>query len=138
MSLASGGRMGYLLYAYRQCTDPAKNLYSFIDSLCWDTCPNGQVKDPGADICVGCHYSCQTCTGPLETECTACDGGTNFRSLDSATHECLCQNGYVDNDVAICQLCSLFIPNCQTCSSKTVCTTCVSPVFIFNPITTAC
>jgi len=31
MSLASGGRMGYLFYAYRGCNDPTKLLYSFVN-----------------------------------------------------------------------------------------------------------
>lgn len=67
MSLAAGGRMGYLLSTYRLCTNPTKALYSFIDSLCYDTCPGGQVKATGINNCVACHYTCQTCTGILET-----------------------------------------------------------------------
>lgn len=95
MSLAAGGNMGYLLYAYRICDDPAKQLYSFVDQLCWDNCPNGQVKDPAANVCLSCHSNCQTCTGTLPTQCSACDGGTNHRTLDTATNQCVCQNLYV-------------------------------------------
>ncbi len=55
--------MGYIYYAFRQCIDPTKVLYSLVDNLCWDTCPAGQVKLTGVNNCVACHYSCQTCTG---------------------------------------------------------------------------
>jgi len=138
MSLASGGRMAYFFYAYRVCNDPAKQLYSLVDTLCYDTCPGGQIKDLTNNICLACHYSCQTCTGTSSTDCSACDGGTNFRSLNSATHTCPCQGGYVENNVAKCALCSVFMQNCATCSSQTVCTSCTSIAFVFNPTTGAC
>ena len=68
--------MAYFFIASRVCppaTPPL--LYSIIptDNKCYaTTCPAGQVKDPAADICVSCHFSCKTCSGILDTDCTDC------------------------------------------------------------------
>jgi len=52
--------------------------------------------------------------------------------------KCPCKNGYVENDVEVCPPCSDFIPNCDTCDSKTNCLTCSSTIFVFNPASIAC
>ena len=42
---------------------------------------------------IGCHYSCLTCSGGLNTSCLSCSAA-DFRIFNSATSECLCLSGY--------------------------------------------
>ena len=46
----------------------------------------------------GCHPTCKTCTGPLKTQCTACD----LLMTLSASGECACNYGYILSIVTQC------------------------------------
>jgi len=50
--------MAYFFLASRSCP-PTNLMYSLVDNECWDTgCPDGQVQQGAADLCVACHFSC--------------------------------------------------------------------------------
>ncbi len=51
-------------------------------------CPTGYYETP-AKTCARCHYSCLTCSGPLQTQCTSCSSALN-RVLNIFTGECRC------------------------------------------------
>ncbi len=57
-------------------------------------------------LCVNLH--CQTCLNSL---CTSCLSGYTTQTT---------------NGISICNLCSTYITNCETCSSQTTCSSCVS------------
>ncbi|CAD8193803.1 unnamed protein product [Paramecium octaurelia] len=42
-----------------------------------------------------CHYSCQTCQGPLESNCITCDSQANRYFLQEIS-TCECQQGYIN------------------------------------------
>lgn len=81
--------------------------------------------DNGVQLCVACHPSCRTCSGPLATDCTSClDSATSFRINNVAIGgNCPCQANYYHNAVPICAACH---PSCLTCSLGNLSTQCDS------------
>jgi proprotein convertase subtilisin/kexin type 5 len=76
------------------------------------------------NYCLPCHQICYTCTGPLTTQCTACDSVNQHRLIsDHNTCECQPQHYYDNNVSIICPACSY---TCLTCdfSSNSSCTSC--------------
>lgn len=71
-------------------------------------------------MCTACHYSCNACSGSLNTLCTACNV-SDFRTLIGT--QCLCNAGYIDTGVSICAACDY---TCQACSglANNQCTSC--------------
>jgi len=43
-------------------------------------CKNKEFDDEETESCSKCHYSCPTCDGPKEDECTDCDTDVTFRT----------------------------------------------------------
>ncbi len=76
-------------------------------------------------ICVNCHYSCYTCTGP--NTCTSCSP-TSLRTFNSSSGLCPCPVvGYFDK--LLTTTCATCDPTCYTCLSlATICTDCNSNV----------
>lgn len=54
----------------------------YHDGICVHKCPRGTygVSDESKAVCSGCHYSCLTCSGPSNTECTSCHEDAEFSS----------------------------------------------------------
>ena len=74
-------------------------------------------------ICVPCQFSmkfCYTCL--TSNKCLSCL--STLYTLTAAETEC--------------GLCSDFIPNCDQCTSRTVCTVCISNTMIFKPSAASC
>ena len=48
--------------------------YFFLQSLsaCLSSCPTGYWTDMSKNTCIPCHHSCTSCTGPANTQCSAC------------------------------------------------------------------
>jgi hypothetical protein len=65
-----------------------------------------------------CHQNCQTCTGPLKTDCTSCK-----TSASLVASECQCASGFFMDGAGNCQPCFY---TCSTCTSGLIngCTTC--------------
>lgn len=54
----------------------------YYDGTCVYKCPRGTygVSDESKAVCSNCHYSCLTCSGPSNTECTSCHEDAEFSS----------------------------------------------------------
>lgn len=54
----------------------------YHDGICVYKCPRGTygVSDESKAVCSSCHYSCLTCSGPSNTECTSCHEDAEFSS----------------------------------------------------------
>lgn len=59
-----------------------KPSWYYHDGICVHKCPRGTygVSDESKAVCSGCHYSCLTCSGPSNTECTSCHEDAEFSS----------------------------------------------------------
>jgi proprotein convertase subtilisin/kexin type 5 len=59
---------------------------------CHPTCHSGCMDDRA---CSGCHFDCNTCSGPNETQCTSCWEGGYLASINSASGSaCQCGSNY--------------------------------------------
>ena len=45
-----------------------------------------------------------TCTGATDSDCESCDTTNNHREVNTA-HQCVCKDGFYDNNVVICVAC---------------------------------
>ena len=90
------------------------------EAECLMNCPDGYFAD-NADRCATCHGDCETCSGPLATDCATCSGSKPY-TLGST---CLaqCPPGRTPDTDGICQLCDA---TCLTCDGLTAsgCTSC--------------
>ncbi|KAA0724286.1 hypothetical protein E1301_Tti003554 [Triplophysa tibetana] len=48
-------------------------LYLLLNGECKAVCPKGYFEDLDQGICVNCHPTCATCSGPLSDDCETCD-----------------------------------------------------------------
>lgn len=57
------------------------NWYLY-DGHCVSPCPikTYSVSDGVNSVCSRCHYTCETCSGPSEAECTSCQADATFVS----------------------------------------------------------
>ena len=100
-------------------------------SSCVTTCPDGTYPDNQAWTCQPCfsadfetdnddnsQFSCETCDGPLPTQCLSCASGLAlFIPSRTCTNTCPCENGYFyDSTTRICDLCH---PSCSFCTGPT-------------------
>lgn len=113
-------------------------MYSILDNKCYGApCPAKTAQYGTLLICAPCHYSCDTCTGLNFNQCDTCDSITMLRDPVNAG-ECKCKSTYVDNGVPLCEKCYNFLAFCDTCTSKTVCSTCVPGGFILKTDSSGC
>jgi hypothetical protein len=113
-----------LFFAVQTCTS---TLYDPVSYTCVATAADcvRSKNVPLADVCIPCHYSCLTCnTGNNPNSCASCPSNV-YRTL--VPPACPCDNHYADAGVELCQLCSLTMPGCISCSSKTTCLICDIP-----------
>lgn len=47
-------------------------LYLLLNGACKAVCPKGYFEDLDKGICVNCHSTCATCSGPLSDDCETC------------------------------------------------------------------
>ncbi|KAG9280998.1 proprotein convertase subtilisin/kexin type 5-like [Astyanax mexicanus] len=47
-------------------------LYLLLNGKCKASCPEGYFEDLDQGLCVNCHVSCATCSGPLPDDCETC------------------------------------------------------------------
>lgn len=92
---------------------------------CPGVCPNFNYlvsnSSIGSTVCYPCHFSCQSCDNGLT--CLTCP---STRTLTNTT--CVCNPGYYETIQLQCLACP---PQCITCQSSTICTSCNSSLFRF-------
>jgi proprotein convertase subtilisin/kexin type 5 len=128
--------MAYFFMAKRECASSTP-IYSLVDFQCYTTttCPAGSALSVADNVCVSCHYTCLTCTGPLDTECKTCDsaaGVAPFRDpvFPVTGGKCPCQAGYYENAAnKVCATCISKYSLCGTCDQND-CLTCSQSMFI--------
>jgi proprotein convertase subtilisin/kexin type 5 len=116
-------------------------MYLVKNGTCVYLCPSSTYIDSTVNKCLDCHSWCQSCWGPLNTQCNRCNNATNTSSaqttiyyLISGTSTCSssCPDlQYIDAKVPnYCQLCS---SSCLTCAgNSTTCLTCQTGNFFLN------
>lgn len=108
------------------------------DTVC-STCSGGFYLDTNnacsacLSACATCSTgaSCDTCLDTIHTSTPSC-ACPNFASLQGSS--CVCQNGYYFISVSQCSAC---VGNCATCSSSSICLSCIDTVHMATP-TCAC
>ncbi|XP_034180593.1 furin-like protease 1 isoform X4 [Osmia lignaria lignaria] len=67
-----------------RCLECKLNWY-YHNGVCVHECPAGSygVSDETKAVCSRCHYTCQTCSGPSNTECTSCYEDAELLSSES-------------------------------------------------------
>ena len=80
----------------------------------------------------GCYPTCMNCSGPLQTQCTAC-----YSSATLSSNQCICNIGFFLNSLEIpctrypCSSCSSCSLTCKTCSlTASHCTSCGSNTYL--------
>lgn len=79
-------------------------LYLLLNGECKAICPKGYFEDLDQGICVNCHPTCGTCSGPLSDDCETCapltpklyegmcleecPAGTYYHSSEKECQEC--------------------------------------------------
>ncbi|KAL2744317.1 hypothetical protein V1477_006859 [Vespula maculifrons] len=70
------------------------NWYQYEDK-CWQECPIGSYaiteESTIRKVCGRCHYSCLTCSGATDGECTTCHSDSNLLTNFGET-QCVLQN----------------------------------------------
>ena len=85
-----------------------------------------------AGVCTACHYSCESCSGPLATDCLTCNMTARFPSGTS----CLCRPGtYDDGMQEHCPPCHIHCVEC-TAGTNDSCTVCDASMKRLAPATT--
>ena len=121
-----------------QCTVCKSGYFLQVGStLCLNYCPSPSIQDPINNICKeGCDASCSQCTGPSNTECSACNSGY-FLQPSSTTCLNSCPTGYwKDSTNRVCAQCNAACSQC-TGSGNTQCQACNSGYFL-QPSSTTC
>ncbi|GIY43276.1 furin-like protease 2 [Caerostris darwini] len=95
-----------------------KAEFFLYDQKCVPLCPKGTYAYK--KICKDCHSSCETCFGPLSSNCLTC---TTSHVLHNNSCFSECPSNYFFNDDNICIRCHR---SCEDCASSFACTTCHS------------
>lgn len=79
-------------------------------------CIDGFYDDNLSQDCKSCHYTCKTCIlSNARTQCKTCESSKN-RLLSSNQQECICKDGYYDDDINQIMECLLCDSTCLTCN----------------------
>ena len=109
--------------------NPATQTCMFFDANCeardakdlCTKCSDHSTLNTTNNLCIPCHLSCMSCSGPAANECTTCSPG--FQQLSPGVCTMRCPTGfYWDLVSTSCQQAS---PTCKTAdNSPTKCTSC--------------
>lgn len=130
----SNVKLAYYFFAVRNCGGGEYFYTNWLDHAldsCGNTCsgyPDRPTTDNTYDKCSACHNTCLTCSGNGANNCLSCDS-TKFRTLNGgAPSNCQCMSGYVSDPLGSgwCYPCRNYITGCNTCSSTTFCTNCLT------------
>lgn len=109
-------RMEFDIENLKQCICTGNQTKT--DSGC--SCDSGQYWSPSAGNCVPCDKFCALCDEATGV-CSVCDLDTQLLSITN-NKECVCKDSYYEET----DQCLPCIDLCSTCSSSTVCSTCIS------------
>ena len=99
---------------------------------CLSECPPGMFHDTNLGTCVGCSDPCLECTtGP--THCSKCKPGTGVQYQGDCVPSC--PPGMYADANNVCQNC---VAGCTQCTSAVTCTSCSSPLGLYNGECIAC
>ncbi|XP_046822930.1 furin-like protease 1 isoform X5 [Vespa crabro] len=77
-----------------RCLECKSKWYQYEDK-CWQECPIGSyaiTEEPTTrKVCGRCHYSCLTCSGATDGECTTCHSDSNLLT-NFGDSQCVLQN----------------------------------------------
>lgn len=93
-------------------------------------CDTGFYRNIIDNVCNLCHLTCESCIGPLETDCVSCNNLFPFLYIGTCITKC--PNSYYSAK-GICESCD---PACISCSGplKTNCLQCLNGNFLENGI----
>ncbi|XP_048828851.1 proprotein convertase subtilisin/kexin type 5 [Brienomyrus brachyistius] len=118
----------------RTC-DRCSFLYLLLDGVCKASCPEGYFEDLDQGLCVPCHPSCASCSGPEADDCASCTMRMPRLYQGSCSVDCPVGT-YYQSAVGECQDCD---QTCMSCSGPeaTQCTQC-KPGLVLDPNTMRC
>ncbi|XP_030379433.1 furin-like protease 2 isoform X2 [Scaptodrosophila lebanonensis] len=90
-----------------------------------ERCNESEYFSQNDDQCKLCHSSCETCNGPVETNCLTCHQG-RLLELNS------CVSGCKDGFFMEAGVCSPCLHTCTQCVSRTNCTNCAKDLKLQN------
>ncbi|XP_043503408.1 furin-like protease 1 isoform X3 [Polistes fuscatus] len=77
-----------------RCLECKSNWYQYEDE-CWEKCPIGSYaiieESSTRKVCGSCHYSCLTCSGATDGECTTCHSDSKLLT-NFGESQCVLQN----------------------------------------------
>ncbi|XP_062140559.1 furin-like protease 2 isoform X2 [Drosophila sulfurigaster albostrigata] len=82
-----------------------------------EACTDSEFYSQSESGCKACHSSCETCNGPLATNCLSCESN---RLLEQSSCVSGCQDGYF-METGVCTPC---LHTCTQCKSRTNCSNC--------------
>ena len=100
------------------------NYLVISTSTCVPNCPTGLYPNPSLGTCTGCSSPCNTCS-VTASNCTSCLNNLTLFNYSCSTG---CPDGYYNFNNQ-CNPCNI---NCSTCSSASVCLTCVFGLYMYN------
>ncbi|XP_008560794.1 furin-like protease 1 isoform X1 [Microplitis demolitor] len=68
-----------------------KDGWFISEGRCLSECPRNMYvdHDQRKNACIPCHYSCMTCSGPSDIDCTSCHADSNPIPLEMETFQCI-------------------------------------------------
>ena len=100
--------------------------YYLSEGACYDDCKPGQYYNQVSQQCENCDSSCETCSGPLNTDCESCKSPRVLFNQQCRVN-CPPYSTY-DAEDGKCVYCD---PTCLSCN-KTGCTLCPNGKFLFQ------
>ncbi|XP_051548125.1 proprotein convertase subtilisin/kexin type 5-like [Myxocyprinus asiaticus] len=99
------------------CTDFAtctrcSFLYLLLNGACKAICPKGYFEDLDHGVCVSCHSTCATCSGPVSNDCETCSALTPKLYEGTCLEECPVGTYYQTSD-SECQECHQTCARCE-------------------------
>lgn len=92
-------------------------------------CMVGYFGVTNQQLCMPCYTNCLSCVGTLSTNCLTCSNTSYY--LNSSCYA-TCPSSYI-NISTPSRICTPCPTNCLACpASAVLCTSCVSPYFIFT------
>ncbi|XP_027028709.2 proprotein convertase subtilisin/kexin type 5 isoform X1 [Tachysurus fulvidraco] len=110
-------------------------LYLLLNGMCKASCPEGYFEDLDQGVCVQCHESCATCSGPLSDDCESCSSLAPKLYEGTCSEDCPAGTYYQTTSME-CQECH---QTCALCTGPeaTQCTQCVKGLAL-DPNTMMC
>ncbi|XP_066585085.1 furin-like protease 1 isoform X3 [Prorops nasuta] len=97
-----------------KCLECLRNEY-LHDGLCVSRCPEGTyaLRDKKKGACATCHYSCYSCSGPVDTDCTSCHEDAELLSTGIGMSQCVSSSltWKIQSSVWFYRLTILFVAN---------------------------